>query len=77
MWQHTQGLAVSVVPEPIDVSRERLAYSLIIVEKPDLAPNKLAYPDCSSISLCASAANIPNGPDGHQRVFGQIANAAF
>src|SRR5690606_38093932 len=57
---------VAALSHPFDVRRERLTYSLVIVEHSNLFADELRHPDRHSVSSRARAADIEEQAERHQ-----------
>src|SRR5262249_26690974 len=47
---------------------KRLALGFVVVENPNFAADELSNPDRAGVCLCASPADVPKRPYGHQRI---------
>ena len=77
MRENAKGILVSLRSQPLHMNRKGLAHRFVIVEKPDFTADKLNNPDGGRIRLRARSADVPNRPQGHERVGGYAAYAAI
>ena len=70
-------LVPAALAQPVHMDPERLTHALVVIQDPDLTPDKLRDPHGKSVGFRPRAADVAVSPDLQQRIFGNPADPTF